>query len=895
MLSNFKIGTRFGLAFFTLILFTFFLGGFNYLGIQRLSELTQKLYQHPFAVSNAVREADRNIIAMHRSMKDVVLSKNELQLLEAIQAVALSEDKVLSSLKLVEQRFLGDKTLINNVQDLLISWKPIRDEVIIQHREGEYYKAAELTRSAGALHVKKIETAMLALSDFANKKADHFMANVIEQQRKLNLNLVSGLLVLILFSTVVALLVTRSITFPVKAISQSLVRLASGHSKERIPFQYRKDEIGLMAVAAEKLRFSAAKSFQIAVSNERIAELSSRMQKTTNPYELSQAVMSYISPLLEMVHAGFYLFDQEKETLLLAGSYVLNNEQKLRMSFELGESLTGQCAVDKKLILMTNIATDYGQIDLALGHAKPMTLIAIPIIHQNELLAVIEMASFHPMTEHQLEFLENIVDAIALNLENLNNTLHTKELLSKTRRQAKELTNLTDNLQQQKKELKERAQEQEQASQYKSEFLANMSHELRTPLNSIMLLSKMLSSEEAKGIEEEPRRQCRIIYTAGSNLLQLINEVLDLAKIEAGKMSINIKPIKINSLLNSLHDIFEEQAKEQSIQLTFKQTANCPDEIITDTDRVEQILRNFLSNALKFTHKGQIKFKIELANASLGKNLYGSDALKLALSQTPEQYIAFSVEDTGIGILQDKFGHIFQSFNQADGSINRKYGGTGLGLSISLEIALLLEGGIELSSIEGEGSIFTLILPLSHTSLTSNMTAVSTTSSTTAPPTSRSTQVTLENKSEDTSQAEKKKFEADSTLIRSDTSLANKTILVVDDDIQNSFTVSSILHNQGIKVINAEDGQDGIDKLLANHEVDLVLMDIMMPVMNGLEAVQTIRSIPQYANLPIVVLTAKTDQESRQDCMEAGVTDYISKPINSDAFLSLLSHLLQQN
>jgi len=218
--------------------------------------------------------------------------------------------------------------------------------------------------------------------------------------------------------------------------------------------------------------------------------------------------------------------------------------------------------------------------------------------------------------------------------------------------------------------------------------------------------------------------------------------------------------------------------------------------------------------------------------------------------------------------------------------IFRKYGGTGLGLSVSLEIAVLLGGGIELSSVEGEGSTFTLLLPLSYNPLTSEPT-------TSLPTSNSSVKVASDNEEQDNSQSVKRNLEVDKTLSKNYTHFENKTILVVDDDIHNSFTISSILNNQGMKVINAENGQNGIDKLLANSEINLVLMDIMMPAMNGLEAVQAIRSIPQYAELPIVAITAKSSQEDRQECLNSGATDYISKPIDPDVFLNLLSHLLK--
>ncbi|MCB1862343.1 MAG: response regulator [Gammaproteobacteria bacterium] len=400
------------------------------------------------------------------------------------------------------------------------------------------------------------------------------------------------------------------------------------------------------------------------------------------------------------------------------------------------------------------------------------------------------------------------------------------------------------------------AEKLEESNRYKSQFLANVSHELRTPLNSILLLSKLLA-ESKTGLTSEQIQQARVIHEAGSDLQALIDNILDLSRIEARRATINLEQVNLPALLESLVELVEPQFKEKSLPLLLEIDRAAPWLIDTDSDKVRQILKNFLSNALKFTREGSVVLRLESADG-----------------ETRSGYaVCISVADSGIGIPESKHTHIFEAFKQADGSTSRRYGGTGLGLTISQQLSHLLGGEIRLQSEEGRGSTFSLLLPLSievqH---------------------SEEIPVEVWDNREQAGEIIRKHVEP--PRVESDSGIAGKRVLLVDDDIRDLLNLTPTLEAWGLEVTAAGDGIEALEVLQEDDEFALVLMDIMMPKLDGYDTIRKIRQQGQFRDLAIIALTAKVDTADRAACLEAGANDFVAKPVDTEVLKTIIEQHL---
>ncbi len=410
--------------------------------------------------------------------------------------------------------------------------------------------------------------------------------------------------------------------------------------------------------------------------------------------------------------------------------------------------------------------------------------------------------------------------------------------------------------------LEEKAEQLALTSKYKSEFLSNMSHELRTPLNSLLILSQLLAENDEHNMSGQQIEYAKTIQGAGKDLLALINDILDLAKIESGTVTLDLDDVSFANVREQLERTFRHVAEKHGLGFSVELAPNLPPSLYTDSQRLQQVLKNLLSNAFKFTEKGQVSVRIAAVES-------GWSVAHAGLNRA-QAVIGFYVTDSGIGLAADKKKIIFEAFQQADTGTARKYGGTGLGLSISREIAWLLGGELNLAMSEpGQGSTFVLYLP-------TNVTVIA----------SEARQSTMDRHG-------LRPRDDETGLLRSEpknsaNSLAGKKVLVVDDDIRNIFALTALLERHKMAVISAENGRTALEELVQNPDVDIVLMDIMMPEMDGYEAMRQIRQIKQFESLPMIALTAKAMQGDPEKCIVAGASDYLSKPVDTDQLVSLL-------
>lgn len=770
-------------------------------------------------------------------------------------------------------------------------------------------------------------------------------------------------------------------------------------------------------------------------------------------------------------------YDNEgKPNYKLLATYAYKERKHLLTSFRLGEGLVGQAAFEKTPIILNNVPSDYIKVTSGLGELPPLTVYVLPVSFENDVKAVVEFASFKPFDTDQQTLLEELTNGLGIILESVMGRRRLARLLEEAQMLTEEVQAQSEELQSQQEELRmtnEELEEQTQAlrqseeklqlqqeeleqtnfelkekaeslevqnqileqtnmevenarveleekakqlalsSKYKSEFLANMSHELRTPLNSLLILSKLLSDNRDGNLTDKQVEYSKTVYSSGSDLLILINDILDLAKIESGKVEINPSQISINDIAEIIEKSFRPIANEKQLSFDIVVKEGIQNSVYTDGKRLQQVLKNLLSNAFKFTHHGGVTLEI---NSTIDSN-------NIPL-------FVFSIIDSGIGVPKDKQDLIFEAFQQADGTTSRKYGGTGLGLSICREIATMLGGQIVVESEEGIGSKFIFNVGdyqekilyketsnyLGEVAVTRELPTMKQEETTSLSKVSEPKQIQYLNSSNEikrvlivdddmkqraslmeliaekdviikavSSGAEaleelklgqvdcmildlglkdttgfallekiKSKVEDENikviiytgrdltskeeiylnkyahTIIikdafsaqrlddelelflhsnhdRVDTinqsisvqkqilpSLEGKNVLVVDDDVRNVFALSSILEQYGMNVKFAENGIEGLDLLEKYSDFEIVLMDIMMPEMDGYEAIQRIRENPTFEHLPVIALTAKAMKEDREKCMEVGASDYIMKPVDPDQLISLIRVWLYQ-
>ncbi|MGW4820058.1 HAMP domain-containing protein [Streptomyces sp. NPDC004227] len=838
-------------------------------------------------------------------------------------------------------------------------------------------------------------------------------------------------------------------------LTRSITVEASGEVAEL------KDNINSMV---ESLRETTRANQEQDWLKSNLARITGLMQGHRDLPVVAELIMDELTPLVSAQYGAFYLAEDGERgpELRLVGSYGRpDDERPTRFTF--GRSLVGQAARSRRTITVGELPTGYVTISSGLGQAVPTALILLPILFEDQVLGVIELASVTAFTPIHRDFLEQLREALGVNVNTIVANARTDELLDESQRLTAELQARSAELQAQqdelqrsnaeledkasllaeqnrdieaknlqieqaRQELEARAQQLSLASKYKSEFLANMSHELRTPLNSLLILAQLLAQNPSRNLSPKQVEYAGIIHSAGSDLLQLINDILDLSKVEAGKMDVTPERVSLRQLIDYVEATFQPMTTQKGLQFAVTTAAGAPADLLTDDSRLRQILRNLLSNAVKFTEQGGVELCIEpAADDEVPEGVVRGGAV-----------VAFRVKDTGIGIPEQHLETIFGAFQQADGTTSRKYGGTGLGLSITREIAHLLGGAVAVDSVPGRGSTFTLFLPVARPDFeqvlgggrnpqkapaelvpaaasdreaarahsggdgprrrrllvveerfrglltlvaesvvadvvrhsaddTGALPAVDVITAVGAPEAAgalaaepchcvvldldmpereasrflRALQgdsalagvpvLVHSGQRPDVAQAEAVRSRGDDgsleflssldelrerialhlsaeepgdvlSLVRAeepqelappvDGAFAGRTVLVVDDDARNLFALSGMLELHGFRVLHAENGRKGIETLVGNPDVALVLMDVMMPEMDGYTATAEIRRLPQYAELPIIAVTAKAMPGDREKSLASGASDYVTKPVDTDDLIACVRHWL---
>ncbi len=681
----------------------------------------------------------------------------------------------------------------------------------------------------------------------------------------------------------------KDITHRISMIQDIAEKISSGDYSIRINDK-QKDSLGSVALSLDKMAESLSSSFTKLTDNEwlqsGVAKLNEKMVGEKDLPALTYQVIEFIAVYSGSHVGAIYLRD--KDQLVLNSGYALReNTQK---KIPVGQGIVGQALLSQSEILLEEVDPDYVTVSHATGQVKARSVIAFPIFNENEAIGVLELAAIKPFTQRDISFFKTIGPNIGTAIQSAINHRKLQELLEETQAQSEELQaqhseleNINaeleahaqrlqtseeelrvqqEELRQSNAELEERnqiinernleiqkkAEELEQSTKYKSEFMANMSHELRTPLNSILLLSRYLSDNSELNMNEDQKESARVIYNSGNGLLELIDELLDLSKIEAGKMEVDYSHVAVSEILSDIHGVFQPIAKEKNITLRIENHLKDHPTLYTDQMKLEQILKNLLSNALKFTSEGYV-------------------ALTLSPSPYNPSLIQFAVEDTGIGIANDKLEMVFDAFMQADGSTRRKYGGTGLGLSISRELARLLGGEITVTSDPGKGSIFTLLLPASPAE--ENMSAI------TRPAVKENLVPEIKGKkSRFLSPVIPDEIEDDRGQLKP----GDKTILIIEDDTVFAKALLQFARKQQYKGIVAVRGDQGI-QMAMTYKPTAILLDIQLPIMDGWEVMDELKSNSETRHIPVHIMSS---YEVKKESKLHGAVDFINKPVAMD-------------
>ena len=677
-------------------------------------------------------------------------------------------------------------------------------------------------------------------------------------------------------------LLAANLTTQVRAIAEVATAVTKGDLTRSIQVGARgevaelKDNINTMI---GNLRLTTDRNTEQDWLKTNLAKFTNMLQGQRDLETVGRLLLSELTPLVNAQQSVIYQMEPDGERLRLLSTYADTPGKGHPDSLAVGEGLVGQCAVDKRRLLIADIPKGVVSITSALFTASPRNIVVLPVLFENEVKAVIELASIESFTSLQVAFLEQLTAGIGIVLNSIEATMQTEGFLKQSQQLAGELQTQQTELQQTNEQLEQKAQqlaernveverknqEIEQArreleekaaelaltSKYKSEFLANMSHELRTPLNSILILGQQLAENPEGNLTGKQVEFSRTIHGAGTDLLNLISDILDLSKIESGTVTVEAEEIFFSNVLEAVARPFRHEADSRRIVFATNLDNKLERSIVTDSKRLQQVLKNLLSNAFKFTSEGGVELKVAAASS-------GWTPSHPILSQA-HSVVAFEVSDTGIGIPLEKQKIIFEAFQQADASTSRKYGGTGLGLAISRELASLLGGEIQIKSKPGVGSTFTLYLPIRYAGPTVAARAVSPS----AQPSLVSPSMLMPERVAEAILDDRQAIEAGDTIL-----------LVVEDDPHYGRVLIDLARDKGFKVLVATTGADALE-LAKQYQPTAISLDIFLPDMLGWSVLSQLKQSPLTRHIPVQIITL---DEDRQHGLARGAFSFVSKP-----------------
>ncbi len=800
------------MGFGIILIFIVLLGIASYQQANRLWKLTSDMYNHPLQISNTTRDIKTDIDSMHILLKDIALDEklSPRDIALKTNKINFLEAKVFKSFDIVYDRYLGSKANVDSAYNAFKSWKSLRDKVIMFRLQDDAGLAYSAYKIENTQYRDMMFSHIQVMVDFATNKANSFFENAENEKKQISLWILIALISMFLISGSVAFIIYKGIRTPLVILTRITDRLSQGNHDIRSKY-VSTNEIGKLSSAFNNLADSIQQEKTL---NEMSSQIAQKLIIENDLRLFCKELLISLSTATNSQVAAIYFLNPEKSHFEHFESIGLNAEKCKSFSADLREGEFGTVIAQKEMVRVEKIPADtIFSFKTVTGNFIPRDIVTIPILQDNHIVAIISLASLNDFSSVSLLLLSEIhfiitarihgvlafqkITDISLMLDRKNKDLAEK---------SKELAMQAEELKEYNIELKMQKKQVDEANTFKSAFLSNMSHELRTPLNSVIALSGVLTRRLKDQVSEDEYNYLGIIEKNGKQLLTLINDILDLSRIESGKEEINISRFTISSLVESIIESLEPIANDKQLRLINTIGHNLP-EIESDNDKCHHIIQNVISNAIKFTEEGLVEISAKQENNE----------------------IHISVRDTGIGIDPEYIALVFDEFRQADERVTRKFGGTGLGLAIAKKYILLLGGSIDVKSKPGVGSTFTIKIPL--------VTAGSRESNYNPEP----ELVTVQNP-------------GNYTLNSSD--VTGKTILLVEDSEPQIIQMSYILEKNGYTVLTARNGKEALERISISIP-DAMILDLMMPEVDGFQVLESIRSQPETSQIPVLILTAK--------------------------------------
>lgn len=931
-LRDLKIGTRLTLGFgliTVLIIVSFYM---IFTRVNTLTTLTENLYNHPFTVTNAIH----SVQYQSRYIQDILHHSAIFpEHIDSIKNIIDSlDERIVYNIQLARQRYLGDKTDLEEFSHAYAKFAATRSAIIEDLAERRIDEAIKKLK-ARELIVQKNNSSIDKVLKFAVNKSREFYTSAQQTKNESILMISVTLFLLLLFTAVVSIAITRDLKWGVNLLLDGVKRIGQGDYGSKIEANTR-SEIGLLADEVNIVSDSLLAYSSEAKASDRVKTGLNQLGIITREVEeldlLCNRMSEFMAGQLNAGVVALYVRKDDSSELKLAGGFGLPDNESIRTSMQSRERLLGEYSSKQEYKILTGLDETYFKISSGTGEMLPKSLLLLPLRSKNRIVGVLEAGLMNDGIDGPTgTFLDEAAEAIGLTIESalrkeelaitLKKTLDLAEELNrqgeelresnirletqqeelrvaneeleehsnalrlsegKLKTQQEELEVVNEELEEKntalqrqkaevqraREEIELKAEELARSSKYKSEFLANMSHELRTPLNSLLILSQMLIENKSGNLSHEEVESAAVINKSGADLLDLINEILDLSKIEAGKMELHFSKVNVQQVFKSLESLFKHPVSKKGLDFEIIIEDETPIEIDTDRMRLEQVLKNLLTNAIKFTQSGSISLK---AGRPEKDTVFGRKDL------TPGNTIAISVIDTGIGIPYEKQKIIFEAFQQADGSTSREYGGTGLGLSISRELARLLGGAIGLKSRPGQGSEFTIYLPVGANQEQSAGTMPETGRKHVQAPGKAKGPVEIVAPVVRNRNTRTGTVPSETTVKDDRDSLTDndRTVLVIEDDPVFADLLYKECREQGLKTLVALNGTDGLD-LVERFKPIGILLDLGLPDMNGLDLLTTLKENSATRHIPVHIITGSTDSRF---ALQKGAIGFLTKPV----------------
>ena len=809
-LKDLKIGTQLIQGFTIMLIFVIVLGMVSNKHADEIHHQTESIYNRPLQLKRAVSNIKIDILNMRIGTRDLMVASTDEEKQNAIQMMELAEADIQIQFDILNKKYMGPKSDIDQAYKAFLTWKiarKVNTKLALSGKTEEVKKNILPTGKIGRYR-EHLMYRITVIDNFEQKTGEQFFANSIKLKDSLNVQLLLLVILIITLSIFIIVFVVRNIRKPILELTRTAKDFREGNMNARSDVK-TKNEYGTLSDSFNSMVASIQETVEL---DNKLSELSKIMLLEEDPHNFFVSLLPLLATHTNSQMAAVYLLSENKKEFEHFESFGMSDNSKLTFNVDSLEGEFGSVLSSRKIQIIKRIPKDTRFLfHTVSGKFIPREIISVPIISGNEIVAVISLASVRTYSEQSIHLINNLLFSLSARIEGVLSFQKIQLFAIKLEAQNTKLGIQKNELEAQSAELNEQNRELEmqkiqlsEASRLKTNFLSNMSHELRTPLNSVIALSGVLNRRLVNKIPEDEYSYLEVIERNGKHLLALINDILDISRIEAGKEEIEVTKFSSKNFISEIISMVLPQANQKKIEL--KQIESETDIIIqADADKCRHILLNLIGNAVKFTEKG---------------------AVEITTSQNGNKLV-INVKDSGIGISKDHISYIFDEFRQADAGTSRKYGGTGLGLTIAKKYANLLGGTIEVKSIYGEGSTFTLILPLIYIS---------------------------ENRITE-SDSKHTEFSGSVPAIHQQTGPL-KTILLVDDSEPAIIQLKDFLEETGYKILVARDGVEALD-IISELIPDAMILDLMMPGMDGFEVLQTIRNAEPTAHIPVLILSAK--------------------------------------